>query len=95
MLKRIDRNKGDQENENYRSRLVVRELKSQGQAALIPEYALFSSMPPLQALKLMWSLLVMLRASRNGGAMALKLTDISRLTCAFLRSFIPQNLRNS
>ena len=94
-LKRIDRNKGEQENENYRSRLVVRELKSQGQAALIPEYALFSSMPPLQALKLMCSLLVTLRASRNGGAMALKLTDISRLTRAFLRSFIPQNLRNT
>ena len=63
-LKWIDRNKGDQENENYRSRLPVRELKPQGQAALIPEHALFSSMPPLEALKLMCSLLITSRALR-------------------------------
>ena len=78
-LKWVDRNKGNQENENYRSRLIVRELKPQGQAVLIPEYPLFLSMPPLlEALKLMCSLLVTSRASRSGGAMALKLTDISR-----------------
>ena len=53
-LKWIDRNKGD----------LVRELKPQGQAALIPEHALFPSMPPLEALKLMCALLVTLRALR-------------------------------
>ena len=77
-LKWVDRNKGDTTRENYRSRLVVREIKSQGQAALIPEYALFSSMPPLEALKLLCSLLVTLRVSRRGGKLSLKLTDISR-----------------
>ncbi|CAE7344151.1 unnamed protein product [Symbiodinium natans] len=40
-LKWVDRNKGDDVRENYRSRLVVREVKSQGQAALIPDYAVF------------------------------------------------------
>jgi len=77
-LKWVDRNKGDTTRENYRSRFVVREIKSQGQAALIPEYALFSSMPPLEALKLLCSLLVTLRVSRRGGKLSLKLTDISR-----------------
>lgn len=77
-LKWVDRNKGDATKENYRSRLVVREIKSQGQAALIPEYALFSSMPPLEALKLLCSLMVTLRVSRGGGKLSLKLTDISR-----------------
>ena len=47
--------------ENYRSRLVVREVKSKGDAALLSEFALFSSMPPLEALKLMCSLLATLR----------------------------------
>eukprot|EP00435_Cladocopium_sp_Y103_P036481 s3436_g9.t1 len=69
-LKWVDRNKGDATTENYRSRLVVREIKSQGQAALIPQYALFSSMPPLEALKLLCSLLVTLRVSRRGGKLA-------------------------
>ena len=48
-LKWVDRNKGDHINEVYRSRLVVREIKSKGRAALIPEHALFSAMPPLNA----------------------------------------------
>ena len=52
-LKQIDRNKGDSVHENYQSRQVVREVKSKGDAAMLPEYSLFSSMPPLEALKLM------------------------------------------
>ena len=52
-LKRIDRNKGDSVHENYQSRQVVPEVKSKGDAAMLPEYSLFSSMPPLEALKLM------------------------------------------
>ena len=77
-LKWVDRNKGDSVHENYRSRLVVREVKSKGDAAMLPEYSLFSSMPPLEALKLMCSLLATLRVSRGGGKLTLKLTDISR-----------------
>ena len=60
-LKWVDRNTGDSIHENYRSRLVVREVKSKGDAALLSEFALFSSMPPLEALKLMCSLLATLR----------------------------------
>ncbi|CAE7240586.1 unnamed protein product [Symbiodinium natans] len=77
-LKWVDRNKGDNVNENYRSRLVVREVKSQGQAALLPEHALFSSMPPLEAVKLLCSLMTTLRVSRRGGKLSLRLIDISR-----------------
>ena len=65
-LKWVDRNKGDDVRENYRSRLVVREVKSQGQAALIPDYALFSSMPPLEGLKILCSLLTTLKRSKSG-----------------------------
>ena len=61
-LKWVDRNKGDDVKENFRSRLVVREVKSQGQAALIPDYALFSSMPPLEGLKILCSLLTSMKA---------------------------------
>jgi hypothetical protein len=56
----------------------VREVKSKGDAAMLPEYSLFSSMPLLEALKLMCSLLATLRVSRSGGKLTLKLTDISR-----------------
>ncbi|CAE7515888.1 unnamed protein product [Symbiodinium natans] len=77
-LKWVDRNKGDDVRENYRSRLVVREVKSQGQAALIPDYALFSSMPPLEGLKILCSLLTTLKRSKGGKKLTLKLTDISR-----------------
>ena len=77
-LKWVDRNKGDNVHENYRSRLVVREVKSQGQAALLPEHALFSSMPPLEAVKLLCSLMTTLRVSRRGGKLSLRLIDISR-----------------
>ena len=77
-LKWVDRNKGDDIKENFRSRLVVREVKSQGQAALIPDYALFSSMPPLEGLKILCSLLTSMKRSTAGKQLTLKLTDISR-----------------
>ena len=50
-MKWIDRNKGDLERPNYRSRLVCREVKRAKGAEYIPEHASFSSMPPLEALK--------------------------------------------
>ena len=77
-LKWVDRNKGDDIKENFRSRLVVREVKSQGQAALIPDYALFSSMPPLEGLKILCSLLTSMKRSTAGKQLTLKFTDISR-----------------
>ena len=55
-LKWVDRNKGDQIKENYRSRLVVREIKKQHGA--LPVHESTSSMPPLEAAKLLCSLAV-------------------------------------
>ena len=77
-MKWIDRNKGDLERPNYRSRLVCREVKRAKGAEYIPEHASFSSMPPLEALKLLLSLMVTLKKSRNGGVLKLRLLDISR-----------------
>ena len=51
-MKWVDRNKGDNERPNYRSRLVCREIKRAHNAEYIPEYASFSAMPPLEALKI-------------------------------------------
>ncbi|CAE7443546.1 unnamed protein product [Symbiodinium sp. CCMP2592] len=62
-LKWVDCNKGEDVKDNFRSRLVVREVKSQGQAALIPDYARFSSMPPLEGLKILCSLLTSMKRS--------------------------------
>ena len=45
-------------------------------------------MPPLEALKLMCSLLVTSHASRNGSAMTLKLIQTSRMRISNLGSFV-------
>ena len=75
-LKWIDKNKGDQYRENYRSRLVVREVKKPGQT--VPECESFSAMPPLEALKALCSLMTSMKVSRRGKALKLRLLDISR-----------------
>ena len=74
-LKWVDRNKGDALNENYRSRLVVREIKR----ASVPlaELESFSAMPPLEALKVLCSLLVSKKVSKSGQPLKLRLIDIS------------------
>lgn len=50
-MKLVDRNKGDTQRPNYRSRLVCREIKRASNADFIPEYASFSAMPPMESLK--------------------------------------------
>ena len=77
-MKWIDRNKGDATHPNYRSRLVCREIKRASNADFIPDYASFSSMPPLESLKLLLSLMVTLRRSKSGNALKVRLLDISR-----------------
>ena len=52
-MKWVDRNKGDNERPNYRSRLVCREIKRAHNAERIPGYASFSAMPPVEALKIL------------------------------------------
>ena len=63
----IDINKGDQQNENYRSRLVAREIKKDGRPDL------FAATPPLEALKIILSML----ANSNKGE-KLMVNDVSR-----------------
>ena len=75
-LKWIDKNKGDAQRENYRSRLVVREIKAKGQA--LADHELYSAMPPLEALKVLCSLLTSMKTSPKGRALKLRLLDISR-----------------
>ena len=75
-LKWVDRNKGDSVKENYRSRLVVREVKKAGQK--LEDHELYSAMPPLEALKVLCSLMTSMKVSRAGRPLLLKLIDISR-----------------
>ena len=75
-LKWIDRNKGDREHPNYRSRVVARGIKKQHGA--LPGHMLFSNMPPLEAAKLLCSDLATRKKSRSGKALQLALCDISR-----------------
>ena len=63
----IDINKGDNENENYRSRLVAREIKRDGRPDL------FAATPHLEALNVILSML----ASSNKGE-KLMVNDVSR-----------------
>ena len=63
----IDINKGDSTAENYRSRLVAREIKTNGRPDL------FAATPPLEALKVVLSLLT----SNNRGE-KLMVNDVSR-----------------
>ena len=75
-LKWVDRNKGDSVKENYRSRLVVREVKKAGQK--LEDHELYSAMPPLEALKVLCSLMTSMKTSRSGKPLLMKLIDISR-----------------
>jgi len=71
-LKWIDRNKGDHVKKNYRSRLVVREVKKQHGS--LSGHMLFSNMPPLEAVKILCSEL----ATEGNQDLELALYDISR-----------------
>ena len=75
-LKWVDRNKGDLKCPNFRSRLVVREIRKASEP--LPEHESFSAMPPLEALKALCSLLVSREKSRFGRDLKLKILDISR-----------------
>ena len=69
----IDTNKGDPTNPNFRSRLVVREIKARKRPEeRIPQNMLFSSTPPLEAIRLLCSLWATERSLKIG------LWDISR-----------------
>ncbi len=72
-MKWVDRDKG---NDNYRSRIVVREVKKASKP--LSEAESFSAMPPLEALKTLCSLLTSKKVSRRGLPYKMMLADISR-----------------
>ena len=76
----VDTNTGDKNTPFVRRRIYVRECKKGPNAveSLEPEQ-LFSAMPPLEALKLLCSLKVSLKASRRGKPLKLAHFDISRV----------------
>ena len=49
-VRRLDINKGDEKDKDYRSRLVAQELRKNN-----PELEIFAAMPPLEAKKLLFS----------------------------------------
>ena len=75
----LDTNKGDPTNPNYRSRLVVREIKARKtKEEQLPANLLFSSTPPLEAMRLLCSLWATKRKSCHNQPLKLGLWDISR-----------------
>eukprot|EP00959_Pyramimonas_sp_CCMP1952_P406808 8526567-Pyramimonas_sp.AAC.1 len=75
----IGTNKGDHEKPNYRSRIVVREKRGQGEEGpKLPAALLFSAMPPLEAVKILGGMMVQRRRSRRNRPLAMRLFDISR-----------------
>ena len=78
-LRWVDTNKGDEQKENYRSRLVVKEVKrAKAPEERMSTIELFSSTPPLEAVRLLLSLMVTERTSRRGGTLKLACWDVSR-----------------
>ena len=72
----VDVNKGDETHPKYRSRFVTRELKQKGDT---PSHwsDFFASMPPITALRALFSLAVTMRVPNLEG----KLTQMDRTTC--------------
>jgi hypothetical protein len=78
-LRWIDTNKGDDEHPKYRSRLVVREIKAaKAPEDQLPAEQLFSSMPPLECVKILCSTFMSMKNSARGKSLKLATFDISR-----------------
>ena len=75
----VDANKGDELRAKYRSRLVAMEIKrAKKPSEQMSASELFSSTPPLEAVKLLCSLMVTLGRSPRGLPLKLGLWDVSR-----------------
>jgi hypothetical protein len=78
-LRWIDTDKGDARRPNYRSRLVVREIKKAMRKSDVPSAAeLFSGMPPLEGMKALASIFVGHCHEADKGRRHLAMYDISR-----------------
>ena len=75
----LDTNKGDPSHPNYRSRLVVKDIKATKRPEdQLPANLLFSSMPPLEAMRLLCSLWATKQRSIHGERLKLGLWGTSR-----------------
>ena len=75
----IDTNKGDPTNPNFRSRLVAKDIKAAKKPEdQLPANLLFSSTPPLEAMRLLCSLYATQKRSKHGELLKMGLWDISR-----------------
>ena len=78
----VDTNKGTSQKPNYRSRMCARELKARQKLGIDQPAGnasdLFASMPPLEAIRLVFSLYASRSLSRNGKPLKVGLYDISR-----------------
>ncbi|CAK0809617.1 unnamed protein product, partial [Prorocentrum cordatum] len=78
-LKWVDTNKGDAERPNYRSRLVVKEIKAKKRPdEQLEASEVFSAMPPLEAMRSLVSLMVTWTRGRKPGNFKIGFFDISR-----------------
>ena len=78
-LKWVDTNKGDHTNPNLRSRLVVKDIKARkGPEDQLDPAMLFSAMPPLEAVRILTSMLMSKQRSKHGRPLRLGSWDISR-----------------
>ncbi|CAK0875118.1 unnamed protein product [Prorocentrum cordatum] len=75
----VDTNKGDEQRPKYRSRLVAMEIKAAKKASeQMSASELFSSTPPLEAVKLLCSLMVSMGRSPRGLPLKIGFWDVSR-----------------
>ena len=75
-LRWVDTNKGDDSSPEYRSRLVVKELKKRN--TTLSPHELYASTPPLEMIKMLLSLAMTLKRSRRGKPLKLSFIDIRR-----------------
>ena len=75
----LDTDKGDPTKPNFRSRLVVKDIKAaKAESEQLPQNLLFSSTPPLESMRLLCSLMSTQKLSKRGQKLKLGLWDISR-----------------
>jgi hypothetical protein len=75
----LDTDKGDPTKPNFRSRLVVKDIKAaKSESEQLPQNLLFSSTPPLESMRLLCSLMSTQKLSKRGQKLKLGLWDISR-----------------
>ncbi|CAK0906615.1 unnamed protein product, partial [Prorocentrum cordatum] len=75
----VDTNKGDEQRPKHRSRLVAMEIKAAKKASeQMSASELFSSTPPLEAVKLLCSLMVSMGRSPRGLPLKIGFWDVSR-----------------